>query len=114
MYSRRICGNPKYDAATANWGHPWRMPTSDEFSELAILLHGSVNGGFTYKGSGGKISLLAAGLRDGDKLELAKQDCYYWCGTYDGYPDWWPGGYSSVCVQDIDIYVGLPIRPVMD
>ena len=29
-----ISGNPQYDAATANWGGGWRMPTYDELREL--------------------------------------------------------------------------------
>ena len=29
-----ISGNPSYDAARANWGSTWRMPTKDEFQEL--------------------------------------------------------------------------------
>lgn len=30
-----ISGNPQYDAATAQWGGSWRMPTLSEFEELA-------------------------------------------------------------------------------
>ena len=29
-----ISGNASYDAATANWGSPWRMPTYEEWLEL--------------------------------------------------------------------------------
>lgn len=29
-----ISGNPKYDAATANWGNEWRTPTEHEMKEL--------------------------------------------------------------------------------
>ena len=29
-----ISGNPQYDAARANWGGTWRMPTKSEFEEL--------------------------------------------------------------------------------
>ena len=29
-----ISGNANYDAATANWGAPWRMPTREELKEL--------------------------------------------------------------------------------
>ena len=29
-----ISGNASYDAATANWGAPWRMPTKEEMKEL--------------------------------------------------------------------------------
>lgn len=30
----QICGNPQYDAATANWGSGWQTPTIDQFNEL--------------------------------------------------------------------------------
>lgn len=29
-----IAGNDAYDAATANWGSPWRMPTAEEWQDL--------------------------------------------------------------------------------
>ena len=29
-----VCGNPQYDAATANWGSGWQTPTLDQFNEL--------------------------------------------------------------------------------
>ncbi len=29
-----ISGNPRYDAATANWGGGWRIPTKEEYREL--------------------------------------------------------------------------------
>ena len=29
-----VCGNPQYDAATANWGNGWQTPTLDQFNEL--------------------------------------------------------------------------------
>ena len=31
---KSIGGNPQYDAATANWGKDWRLPTKEEFEEL--------------------------------------------------------------------------------
>lgn len=32
---KNIAGNPKYDAATAQWGESWRLPTKEEIAELA-------------------------------------------------------------------------------
>ena len=29
-----VCGNPQYDAATANWGSGWQTPTLEQFNEL--------------------------------------------------------------------------------
>ena len=34
VYMRDVSGNPNYDAATANWGSTWRMPTTAEMEEL--------------------------------------------------------------------------------
>ena len=31
---KSICGDPRYDMATVNWGKPWRLPTQKEFNEL--------------------------------------------------------------------------------
>ena len=36
-YDLNISGNPRYDAATANWGTPWRMPQLHEWNELINL-----------------------------------------------------------------------------
>ncbi len=33
----RIAGNPQYDAARANWGGTWRLPTGREIGELFFL-----------------------------------------------------------------------------
>ncbi len=32
-----IAGNPKYDAARANWGSTWRLPTAKEMEELSNM-----------------------------------------------------------------------------
>lgn len=63
-----IAGNPSYDAATANWGNGWRMPTSAEFN---ALLNASTSSSLTSTNyilnfSGGKQLIFPrAGIMDG-------------------------------------------------
>ena len=84
----------QYDAATANWGGDWRMPT---FSEQAELLYNCTwtwttqNGvnGYNVKGpNGNSIFLPAAGARSGSSLNDAGSHGNVWSsapydGTYD-------------------------------
>ena len=79
-----ISGNAQYDAATANWGGSWRMPTSDELNELrtkctwAWTTQNGVNGYKVTGPSGANIFLPAAGNRYGSSLYYAGSDGYYW------------------------------------
>ena len=83
---------PEDDAATANWGSPWRMPSYDQMKELCnssyttwewTTLNG-VNGcKVTSKSNGNSIFLPAAGYRSNDKLYDAGSDGYYWSSSLD-------------------------------
>ena len=83
---------PQYDAATANWGGGWRMPTRDELNELKTkctwtwTTQNGVNG-YNVKGpNGNSIFLPAAGGRGGSSLGNAGSFGYYWSSTpIDGY-----------------------------
>ena len=72
-----IGGNSAYDAARANWGGSWRLPTKAEFEELlnrCTWTWTSQNGhkGYLVKGPNGRsIFIPAAGGRDGSSLYLA-------------------------------------------
>jgi hypothetical protein len=65
-----ISGNALYDAATANWGDKWRMPTEDDCNELTEAcdwIFGSFHGTNGYKvvgPNGNSIYLPAAGWRN--------------------------------------------------
>ena len=48
-----ISGNPRFDAATAHWGAPWRMPTIDEAQEFSA---NCVHTGYIQKKGGGENS----------------------------------------------------------
>lgn len=80
-----ICGT-EYDAARANWGAAWRMPTLDELKELeekCTWTWTSQDGhyGFRVTGPNGKsIFLPAAGYYDDEGLHR-RTDGWYWSGT---------------------------------
>ena len=121
------------DAAAANWGGDWRMPTHDEIKELlntdnctwewqaaGNTAFGGVAGyKVTSKKSGYTdkyIFLPAAGYRDGSSLYRAGEWGYCWSATlYKGYV-------SGACYLFFDRYrktslsttarYGRPVRPV--
>ena len=85
-----ISGNPQYDAAAANWGGNWRMPTSAEFEELlsnctwSWTTRNGVNGYLVTGSNGNSIFLPAAGYRSGTSLYNVGSDSYYWSSTPNG------------------------------
>ena len=112
-----------YDAATANWGTPWRMPTRTQCEELrdkctsTWTSQNGVNGRKFVSPNGGTIFLPAAGHRwDGELLHAGSYG-FYWSSTLDeGFPgDAWSLYFSSegVRVYDGDYrFFGLSVRPV--
>lgn len=85
-----ISGNSRYDAARANWGGNWRLPTKAECQELVDkctwtwTTQGGHNGYKVVGPNGNSIFLPAAGLRDGASLDDAGGCGYYWNSTPDG------------------------------
>ena len=77
----------QYDAAIANWGGDWRMPTIAEMQELlnnCIWTWTTQNGvnGYNVEGpSGASIFLPAAGFRYGSSLYGAGGRGYYWSSS---------------------------------
>ena len=119
-----ISGNPQYDAATANWGGAWRMPTEAELDELLnnctwewTTLNG-VNGRRVTGPNGNSIFLPAAGYRFGPWSYGVGSDGYYWGSTpYEG-SDYraYSLGFDSDC-YDWDRngrYYGQSVRPVLE
>ena len=113
------------DAANANWGGDWRMPTKAEQDELRTqctwtwTTKNGVNGyKVTSKTNGNSIFLPAAGNRSGSVLSSAGSSGYYWssslnyvdsdyaCGLYFNWydVDWGYGSYRND---------GLSVRPVL-
>lgn len=118
---------PENDAACANWGGSWRMPTHAEMEELVALSNewvidyeGSGVNGYKFTGNSKTIFLPAAGYRVDTNLYGAGSDGYYWSSSLkeddsanawivtfglEDYPD---SGY------DYYRYRGLSVRPVTE
>ncbi len=76
------------DAATANWGGDWRMPTMADFEELLTnttsewtTQNGVYGRKFTSKTNSNSIFLPAAGARWNVQLDYAGSLGYYWSST---------------------------------
>lgn len=76
-----------YDAATANWGTPWRMPSLNQIWELlknttsTWTSQNDVKGRKFTGSNGGTIFLPAAGSRTSDELYGAGSRGNYWSST---------------------------------
>ncbi len=119
-----ICGNAQYDAARANWGGSWRMPTISDLVELQNqcslkwTIQNGVNGRLVTGPNGNSIFLPAAGRRYGTSLYLV--------GEYGNY--WSSSPYGSVTQRAYSLLFdssyfgwsldsrlnGLSVRPVSD
>ncbi len=78
-----------HDAATANWGPDWRMPTKEEWEELysnttvtRTQQNGVVGCLFT-SANGNSLFLPAAGSLDDSGLYAAGSNGYYWSSSLD-------------------------------
>lgn len=82
-----ISGDSRYDAARANWGGTWRLPTQAEIGELVNkcktrwTTHGGHNGYLVTGPNGKSIFLPAAGWRDGSSLYNVGEDGSDWSST---------------------------------
>ncbi len=117
---------PSHDAATANWGGTWRLPTKAELLELLnnctwewTALNG-INGYKVTGPNGNHIFLPAAGYRYGSSLSSGGNDGRYWSSTpidygYDGraFGHGFFDDYDGVN-WGYDRYNGLTVRPVAE
>ena len=120
-----ISGNAQYDAATANWGGTWRMPTDAEMKELidkctwTWTTQNGVNG-YNVKGpNGNSIFLPAAGSRGGSSLDSAGSGGDYCSSTPCDYGrDYYAYGLyfgsDGQGIGDYYRYYGLSVRPVLE
>ena len=78
---------PEDDAATANWGGDWRMPTKEEWNELientttTWTTQNGVYGELFTASNGASLFLPAAGLRWDGELSHAGSNGYYWLSS---------------------------------
>lgn len=111
------------DAARANWGGSWRMPTHDEWTELGqkckwtwTIRNGVEGYKVTSKTNGRSIFLPAAGYRNVSSLYFAGSYGSYWSSSLDPYdPDWARYVYFSSSDVRWHYYSrnsGLSVRPV--
>ena len=115
---------PSDDAATANWGSDWRMPTQQQFQDLydqcewKKRMSGKKLLGYDVKGpNGNSIFLPAAGWFDGTSHKNASEYGLYCSASLDlGYPRLGRGLYFNADGVDpgnwFDRGKGFTVRPV--
>ena len=117
---------PSDDAATANWGNGWRMPTKEEWQELyqntthTWTTQNGVNGRLFTTSNGSSLFLPVAGFRWVGELCNVGIFGYYWSsslGTDD--PDFaWCLYFGSDGAHGYDFSYGrgsgYPVRPVLE
>lgn len=119
-----IAGNPQYDAATANWGEGWKMPTRTQMEELIIRCTWEwikQNGVRGYKGTGpngNSIFFPAAG--NWSHTSFTDGSCgyiYYWSSSpYSSDTDFsfvlrFDSGFS---IFGLGRFIGCSVRPVRE
>lgn len=113
------------DAANANWGGNWRMPTRTEIEELMLnctwdwaILNGVKGPKVTSKINGNSIFIPAAGFRVGDNLNNAGSLGNYWSSSSkmnDNYNTYGLSFNSSNVGWGINgRYIGLSVRAVCE
>ena len=128
----KIILDPEDDAATANWGSSWRMPTTEEFQSLIEAVNTEFVTNYQNTGSGllctdktdssKQLFFPAGGYIYNDSLSsISNVYAYYWSSTVLS-----PGEYSASILyfqkQDNTIrpnypyarYNGMLIRPISD
>ena len=117
---------PQYDAATANWGGNWRMPTKDELNELRTkctwtwTTQNDVNGYSVTGPNGNSIFLPAAGYRRSSPNHVGSNG-YFWSSSplvgydYDSfaYCLYFLSG-RSMSLDYNNRFFGQSVRPVLE
>ena len=121
-----ISGDARYDAARANWGGTWRLPTRAELEELedkctwTWTMQNGVKGYKVTGPNGNSIFLPAAGALHGTSLYNDGSTGLYWSST----PDDYYFDYGAYCLgfyyrlEDVYCYDtrfdGLTVRPITE
>lgn len=110
------------DAANANWGGSWRLPTKEEQDELRTQCtwtwstKNGVNGYIVVGPNGNSIFLPAAGFRSNSAMGRVGSGGYYWGSSlyYGSYAAFYLRFNSSSVDWDYyDRDYGFSVRPVM-
>ena len=119
-----ISGDSRYDAARANWGGTWRLPTQAEMQELidkctwTWTSQGGRNGYRVTGTNGSSIFLPAAGSRYGSSFNSSRDSGYYWSSTPDESDA--RNAYNLIFGSSVHYlywdsrYYGESVRPVSD
>lgn len=116
-----IAGIEGYDAATANWKAPWRMPSREQCDELLDnctsewTTHNNVNGRKFTGPNGGTIFLPATGYATGTHLYGVGTRGSYWSSTPDNEDGAGSFGFASGGAHwdfVYDRFRGQSVRPV--
>ena len=112
-------GYATYDAARANWGGKWRVPTKEEFDELVngctwVWSPQQGVGGYVVTGPNGNSIFMPVTGSSGVITEDTPYG-YYWSSTPVGnnFANCLVIG-DGVRIMEFDRYYGFAIRPVFD
>jgi len=114
---------PEDDAATANWGSDWRMPTMEEWEELlnntivTWTTRNGVNGGLFTASNGNSLFLPAADCWGGELEDIGFYGFYWSSSLRDYYPyyAWYLLFNSDSIVDDYSFRKdGFSVRPVRE
>ena len=115
---------PEDDAAVANWGEGWRMPTRGEWNELVNntthtrTTQNGVNGRLFTASNGVSIFLPAAGYYWGDTFCDVGNSIYYWSSwldiedPYDAWTFYFSYSADYYCVGSSSRFCGQSVRAV--
>ncbi|MCQ2188572.1 MAG: hypothetical protein MJZ00_01465 [Paludibacteraceae bacterium] len=114
---------PEDDAATANWGSEWRMPTNEEQRELVeecqyqmTEVNGVYGAKFTGK-NGNSVFFPAAGTRTGSGATSVGNYGLYWSSSLDeedeGYARFLGFYEDEAYWGDYGRFLGFPVRAVL-
>jgi len=111
------------DAATAQWGSGWRMPSQEEWQELyqntahVWTTQNGVNGRLFTASNGNSLFLPAAGSRSSSSLNGAGSYGEYWSSSlhpFNPYDAWHLLFQDNVQMSHSDRRLGYSVRPVRE
>ena len=126
-YVDDISGNSQYDAARAQWGASWRIPTKTEFEELLsycdleMTERNGVSGCLVTGTNGNQIFLPATGYKNGESSMMSGSNGDYWSSTpesgrHDAYHFYFDtyNDNGSHSMSSYNRYYGRSVRAVSD